>query len=53
MFYSKKLFRRIEELLNFHLRDQLKQNLNLLKIIKLKLVWKDKVNGDIWEISRT
>ena len=52
MFYSKKLFRRIEELLNFHLRDQLKQKLNLLKIRKLELVWKDKVNGDVWEISR-
>ena len=52
MFYSKKLFRRIEKLLNFHLRDQLKQNLNLLKIRKLELIWKDKVNGDVWEISR-
>ena len=52
MFYSKKLFRRIKELLNFHLKTQLKQNSNLLKIRKLELVWKDKVNGDVWEISR-
>lgn len=52
MFYSKKLFKRIKELLNFHLREWLNQKLNLLKIRKLELVWKDKVNGDVWEISR-
>ena len=38
MFYSKKLSKGIEKFLNFHSRDQLKQNLNLLKIRKLELV---------------
>lgn len=38
MFYSRKLFKRIEKLLNFHLREWLKQKLNLLKIRKLESV---------------